>query len=88
MSNMSYCRFENTARDFDECVDVMENLISGDEKPLSRTELAAAKRLVVRAFELIQLVEETAELDLEHHNIEKQLEDAVGQINSDAEDGQ
>jgi len=25
MSNMSYCRFENTARDLEDCLDVIQN---------------------------------------------------------------
>ena len=25
MSNMSYCRFENTARDLDDCIEAIEN---------------------------------------------------------------
>ena len=42
MSNMSYCRFQNTKEDFSDCV----NALSSDGlEPLSSEEKRAAKRL-------------------------------------------
>jgi len=40
MSNMGYCRFENTIEDLQDCYDNME------EKDLSDTEIRARKRLI------------------------------------------
>lgn len=41
---MSYCRFQNTAADFDDCLEVIENA-SNLEKELSPEEYRAAKQL-------------------------------------------
>ena len=46
MPNMSYCRFENTARDLQDCLEHMEG------KSLSETEKHARKRLILRCVEL------------------------------------
>ena len=46
MPNMGYCRFENTARDLQDCLDHME------ETPRSETEKHARKRLILRCVEL------------------------------------
>ena len=40
MANMSYCRFENTAEDLEDCFDHM------DEKDLSDTEVRGRKRII------------------------------------------
>lgn len=40
MSNMSYCRFQNTYGDLVECLDALER-----QKPLSNEEFRAAMRL-------------------------------------------
>lgn len=63
MSNMSYCRFENTARDLDDCQEALEELIGGEAKPLSRTELEAAKRLARTCIAIVGLIAETYECD-------------------------
>lgn len=41
MSNMSYCRFENTARDLQDCVAAMEDANSLEDLDLSKYELMA-----------------------------------------------
>jgi len=48
MSNMSHCRFKNTASDFAECEDILSELLDGGytEEPLSADELEGAKRLM------------------------------------------
>lgn len=46
MSNMSYCRFENTLNDVRDCHGALQDLFYGDEEPLSQRELNAAKSLV------------------------------------------
>ena len=40
MSNMSYCRFENTAGDVDDCIEALQ-----EGESLSESELAAAKEM-------------------------------------------
>lgn len=70
MSNMSYCRFENTASDLHDCVDALE---SGD-LPDSTDELKAADRMAklckryLAAYnenrdDLTQLMRDTETLD-------------------------
>lgn len=65
MSNMSYCRFQNTAGDLDDCQEALENLLHGepgnerDGVALSRDEERAAKRLLMTALALVELVAET-----------------------------
>ena len=46
MSNMSYCRFENTSNDLRDCVDAMEEAYSIDEMDLSESERAAMDHMV------------------------------------------
>ena len=56
MSNMSYCRFQNTARDLDDCADAIEGLMCSEQEPLSDEELRAAKRLVESCARIVQLL--------------------------------
>jgi len=43
MSNMSYCRFQNTSNDLRDCVDAMEEAYDLPEMDLSREELQSMK---------------------------------------------
>ena len=52
MANMSYCRFQNTAQDLQDCIDAIQN---GDANDLSRDELNALKDLKELAETLIDL---------------------------------
>lgn len=45
MSNMSYCRFENTAKDLEDCVDALEE-VEGDITKLSKSEQRAFHKLL------------------------------------------
>lgn len=65
MSNMSYCRFENTARDLDDCYDALEQLMVNGTGKLSRTELAAAKQLVALCGNVVQLIADQSGDDAE-----------------------
>lgn len=46
MSNMSYCRFENTAADLSDCLDHM------DDEDLSSYEIEGRKRIIVLCMEI------------------------------------
>jgi len=46
MGNMSYCRFENTLGDLEDCYDAM------DEKALSEGETKARKRLIAMCVDI------------------------------------
>ena len=43
MSNMSYCRFQNTSMDLRDCVDAMQEAYDLPEMDLSREELQSLK---------------------------------------------
>lgn len=45
MSNMSYCRFENTSRDLADCVSAMEEAYDMDELDLNQYEQGAFERM-------------------------------------------
>ena len=48
MSNMSYCRFENTFSDFEDCVQELLDPSTG----LSETEREFAEKLIMKSLEL------------------------------------
>ena len=51
MPNMSYCRFENTTRDMQDCINAIEE---GDTRNLSRYEAAALREFLDLANEIQQ----------------------------------
>jgi|TARA_R100000656_G_scaffold598_1_gene992 hypothetical protein len=51
MPNMSYCRFENTTRDIQDCLDAIED---GDTRELSRYEATALREFLVLAEEILK----------------------------------
>lgn len=61
MANISYCKFRNTMLDLADCVNTLEYLRDGEEKPLSPEEYSASKRLYDLCQEYIQLFEEIEE---------------------------
>lgn len=58
MSNMSYCRFENTLRDLRDCDETLEE-IDGDFSQLSETEARAAKQMIALCKKIGELKEQT-----------------------------
>jgi hypothetical protein len=63
MGNMSYCRFENTAQDLQDCVRAIEN---DDVYDFNDYELNGFKKLVRLAEEIVDMNDET-ELIIEHY---------------------
>ena len=51
MPNMSYCRFENTTKDMQDCINAIEE---GDTKDLSRYEASALRYFLDLADEIKQ----------------------------------
>lgn len=45
MSNMSYCRFENTCNDLQDCLYAMQEADSVEEMDLNKYEMAAIQRM-------------------------------------------
>jgi hypothetical protein len=64
MSNMSYCRFENTLRDLVDCHETIESLLAGEAAPLSDTELRCAIALIEQCRDTLLLISEEQCLDL------------------------
>lgn len=56
MGNMSYCRFENTLCDLQECQDHMED-------KLSETEQAARDELIETCRQIVEMADELAEAE-------------------------
>ena len=68
MGNMSYCRFENTAQDLQDCVRAIENR---DVYNFNSYELNGFKKLIRLANELVQTLNyETARI-IEHYENEE-----------------
>lgn len=55
MSNMSYCRFHNTASDFDDCVEHFGDVLSDDEREARRRLLRLALRMVADYADFAEL---------------------------------
>lgn len=53
MANMSYCRFENTLRDFTDCLEAL-NEIDDVKEELSESEYRSAKWLMEKAQEFVE----------------------------------
>jgi hypothetical protein len=66
MSNMSYCRFENTSRDLNDCINAIEerddDLQIGNLSELSTSEVDGLEELLASAKELIELQSEIEEI--------------------------
>ncbi len=89
MSNMSYCRFENTDRDLADCQEALEELVAADCEPLSSYELEAARRLVARCFDIVMIVAEAGAVPLNTPLDEfegESLIETLSSINSSAEE--
>jgi len=63
MSNMSYCRFENTLSDFRDCAGAMEEIIDRGDDPLAGSELRSAVQLIGDAADALVLVAEALGLE-------------------------
>ena len=56
MSNMSYCRFENTSKDLEDCIEALRNY-EDECNNLSSYEVEALEDLISQAKEVIELTE-------------------------------
>lgn len=84
MGNMSYCRFQNTSKDLDDCQNALEDLAGRDAEPLSREELAAAKRLVRTCLDIVSLIAEEGGLEVEELlDDERKIDTILNTLNRD-----
>ncbi len=56
MGNMSYCRFENTSKDLEDCIEALRNY-EDECNNLSSYEVEALEDLINQAKEVIELTE-------------------------------
>ena len=56
MGNMSYCRFENTSKDLEDCIEALRNY-EDECNNLSSYEVEALEDLISQAKEVIELTE-------------------------------
>jgi len=86
MSNMSYCRFHNTALDLSDCVDTVEEMANGDSTdPVSSEEERHAKRLIEYALNLVLMLAEEGDFpvdELDRPNAAAQLGEVFAVLNS------
>lgn len=88
MANMSYCRFQNTLADLDDCADALEAMLTGaDHDELSREERDAAIRLVERCFQIADLFRAEGVED-DHHDREGQIGNAIELALASSDDDQ
>lgn len=81
MTNMSYCRFENTLGDLRDCKDQLELLLAGDPSvdPMSsQQERWARIQLIEQCFELVELFQD-AGIDGNEANLHRTIERVVQQ---------
>lgn len=62
MSNMGYCRFQNTLSDLSDCLEGVREALSGEE--LSNEETRAAVRLVMLCGKIVNEVADCGDDDL------------------------
>lgn len=86
MSNMSYCRFQNTRGDFRDCDEALEELIEGSGDALSNDELEAAKSLAKRATEMIERLAEAAEIDVDLSDLRRKLPELLDSLNANVKE--
>lgn len=83
MSNMPYCRFQNTKTDLADCVDGLEELFT-EAEPLSARELEAARALVKKAIDLVRKVAEAANVAVDLDELEGKVDDCLNNANKEA----
>lgn len=70
MSNMSYCRFENTSNDLQECIDALAGIKKFDE--LSDSEMQKAQEMYDQCQTYMRLFEEQEEAEEEEAEEEEE----------------
>jgi uncharacterized protein YhfF len=65
MPNMSYCRFENTTKDMQDCINAIEE---GETKDLSRYEASALREFLDLAGEIKQYAPDIEAILEEYEN--------------------
>lgn len=88
MSNMSYCRFQNTLSDLVDCQDTLEEMMATECKPLSRQELHAAKELASRCLSIVEMLADHGGRDVDEDLNSRHLDDIIEEINDSCDEGE
>jgi len=88
MSNMSYCRFQNTEKDLSDCAEALEGLLGTDPdmEPLSNAESRAAVNLASRCFDIAKLFADhfnTSVDELMDTNTDARIQSAIDAANAE-----
>tara|TARA_R100000329_G_scaffold49721_2_gene45794 strand:+ start:1113 stop:1463 length:351 start_codon:yes stop_codon:yes gene_type:complete len=70
MANMSYCRFENTARDLNDCLEAIDN---NDMQDMSEHEVQGLENLLETCIEIVAYKDEIKRAIKEHFEEEERL---------------
>lgn len=68
MANMSYCRFQNTSIDLDDCVRVLEDTYDFEDLDLSRDEARAMRYMASLCKEFLDNYERLVEMSKENED--------------------
>lgn len=87
MPNMSYCRFQNTSKDLDDCQTAIEELANRESGSLSRDELRAAKNLVRTCLDIASMIAEEGGLEIQELlDDESKIDTILNTLNRDNSD--
>jgi len=70
MSNMSYCRFQNTALDFADCLANLRTLDPDEHHPNNAAELDSRRRLIEGAADMLEAIG----VDIDRHELDQLLD--------------
>ena len=87
MSNMGYCRFENTSRDLADCKNALERMINDKDRSLSEDELDSAKKLASDCLTIVKMLTEYAD-DSSGQDDPDVLADALDNLNEECKASQ
>ena len=82
MSNMSYCRFENTSRDLKDCIEAIEN---GEINELNEYEIEALKTMQYQAERILDLQDDIEDGISESENYNEPEESIINNPQETAE---
>jgi hypothetical protein len=78
MSNMSYCRFQNTSRDFRDCLENLRTLRSSDLMGVNDMEELAARRALIHDAALL-----LQELGIEDFYDHREIDNAIDALDAE-----
>jgi hypothetical protein len=75
MSNMSYCRFSNTASDMQDCIDEWNEGVSSKDEAIARKEMVELAERILELYQQDRGMVNNLELNAEGREMEDEDED-------------